>query len=54
MRSSRCGSPAATAQGIYTLHLVNKEAEVDDIDGMLRYNSKCPGVKVRFLQKYLH
>jgi hypothetical protein len=41
-------------KGVYTLHLVNKEAEVDDIDGMLRYNSKCPGVKVRFLQKYLH
>lgn len=34
------GSP-----GWYILHLVNRDAEVDQVDGTLLYNGKIPGVK---------
>jgi hypothetical protein len=33
-------------KGTYILHLVNKEAEVSEVDGTLYYNSKAKGIKL--------
>ncbi len=34
--------------GLFTMHLVNEDCEIDQIDGTLFYNSKLPGIRVKF------
>lgn len=34
--------------GLFTMHLVNAECEIDQVSGALYYNSQIPGIRLSF------